>query len=99
MIKKGRRCLPFSHFLKIPPNIERTMDLPRLRPIVVAVVLMVFSNALPAVDFFFLVLVLLELELFERSFSLATLALRFSSSSASFWRRFSSCFCCSTRSS
>ena len=99
MTKKGRPRPSFFHyFLNIPPKSPRKIDFPSWRPKVVAVVLMVFSTAFLVADFF-LELVLRELVLLERSFSFASLARRFSSSSSSRWRRFSSCFCCSRRSS
>ena len=71
MTKKGRPQPSFFHyFLKIPPKSPLKIDFPSWRPKVVAVVLMVFSNALPAVDFFFLVVVLLELVLFALHYTM-----------------------------
>ena len=77
---------------------DRTILLPRLRPMVVAVVFNVFSKALAPADFFFLELEDLLVD-FVFSRSRASLALRFSSASASSFARFSSCFRSSTRSS
>ena len=56
MIEKGRPfnklSPPFQSYLKILPKIDLTILLPMPRPMVVAVVLMVFSRALRPVDFF-----------------------------------------------
>ena len=53
MIKKGRLSPSFFNHLKILPKIERTILLPIPRPMVVAVVLSVFSKAFCPADFFF----------------------------------------------
>ena len=77
---------------------DRTILLPRLRPMVVAVVFNVFSKALAPADFFFFELEDLLVD-FAFSRSRASLALRFSSASDSSFARFSSCFRSATRSS